>query len=82
MSSGPEPAPEGVVVAEVQDVVEPRATTVSLAVEGTVVSADERPVTGVPTMEAEAVMVVVTPVAAVTITGGKRRARSSIKTSL
>ena len=79
---------EGVVVAEVQDVVEPRATTVSLAVEDTVVSADERPVTGVPIMEVEVVvvvvMVVVTPAApaAVPIAGGERRARSSIKTSL
>jgi hypothetical protein len=73
---------EGVVVAEVQDVVEPRVTTVSLAAGDTVVPADDRPVTGVPTMEVAVVMVVVTPAAAATITGGKRRARSSIKTTL
>jgi hypothetical protein len=68
---------EGVVVAEVQDVVEPRVTTVSLAVEDTVVSADDRPVTGVGV---PSTMVVVTPAPAVIITGGKRRARPSTKT--
>src|SRR6266403_305853 len=72
----------GVVVAEVQDVVEPRVTTVSLAVEDMVVSVDDRPVTGVPRLPSMVVvMVVVTPAAAAIITGGKRRARSSTKTS-
>ena len=76
---------EGVVEAEVQDVVEPRVTTVSLAVEDTVDPADNRPVMGLPTMVV-VVMVVVTLAAAAaattTATGGKRHARSLTKTSL
>ena len=74
---------EGVVDAEVQDVVEPRVTTVSLAVEDTVVPVDNRPVMGLHTMVV-VVMVVVTLAAAATTTatGGKRHARSSTKTSL
>ena len=54
---------------------EPRVTTVSLTVKDTVVSANDRPVSGVLTTMV--VMMVVTPAAAVIITGGNRRARSS-----